>query len=207
MDAETLQTIKEVDSFTCPQCGVPLRPVESGMVSCGKCDWQGEAYLYKPLLLQYEKAQEALPDDATCIHHPTKAAVARCEGTGSFICSLCAAEINGKIYSIQYLDSVGKDKIEKAFDKYLERPDLKMSTAFIISWLFCPLFLVALPLSIYWYVRMFTLRAENELYARVVGPVTLVLYGFVLLALAGFALFAFIGVLGAAAGAAGMEGF
>ena len=118
-----MDKITAVSSFACPHCKTQLE-TPSGVESyCPRCQWTGTAHLFHAIPVTAQRAEEALPDDATCTHHPAKMAVTVCEGTGDFVCALCHVELDGRSYSIQYLDKGGRDKAAKAFDRYLNRPD------------------------------------------------------------------------------------
>ena len=161
--------------FTCPGCGRLLAPLQWGRVRC-ECGWRGEAYLFTPRAMDVAVAEMALPDDATCIHHPRKKATAVCAGTGDYICSLCAIDLNGKTYSAEYLNSADNKKvIGDAFDSKLARPDSRIvlyiallivpyigfiSAAFAFLWI---------PHSFFLYAKALRMRRENPVYHRVVG--------------------------------------
>ena len=177
-----------VTDFRCPKCSRRVDPggVRGAEVRCPYCKWSGRVYLFSPLVKQVDRQEEAMPSDATCAHHPTKQAEVICAGSGDYICALCKIEIDGIAYSAQYLDKVGRDKLKKAFDRYLERPDRSIKHAgilFIIPWLNL-LGVIAWPYLIYKYVQMMRKRSESRLYARLVGRgdvwvcrVLLALYG------------------------------
>src|SRR3712207_1092454 len=94
-DPVTSQPATPVMLFACPSCRAPLDPPAPGRTLCPRCDWRGEAYLFTAKVLAVEAAEAALPDDATCAHHPRKRATAVCAGTGDYVCSLCAVELEG----------------------------------------------------------------------------------------------------------------
>ncbi len=156
-------------AIQCPRCAASLRVESLGLNQCPMCDWTGEVYVFSPPVQEAEKAEKALPDEATCAHHPGKMAVALCAGTGDYICSLCAITLEGKVYSAQHLNRGGRAKLEKAFDRYLSRPDRQVALALVITFLFSPAVLVAVPYSLIRCFSTFKLRRENELYRRVVG--------------------------------------
>jgi signal peptidase I len=120
-------------------------------------------------------AAAALPEDATCLHHPRKKAVAVCAGTGDYVCSLCAIELNGQTYSAEYLNGPGKNLAGKAFDRMLPRPDSQilfyMLLCFVpyLNVIFIAFAFVWIPHAIYLYVKLLRLRRQNEVLARVVG--------------------------------------
>lgn len=155
--------------FRCPGCRERLEPEFDGPVACPTCAWRGEVYRFNPLAPRVDEAQEAMPDDAVCVHHPTKRAVAICEGSGSYICSLCAIDLDGKTYSAQYLEKAGKKKLGSAFVRHLERPDRSLSTALVITLFIFYLAVVTVPFSWYYLAKVVRLRRTDKLYRRVVG--------------------------------------
>jgi hypothetical protein len=164
----------------CPGCAQLLEIGRDGPVECPVCHWRGETYVFNPLPVTVEAAQRALPQDAVCLHHPTKKAVAVCAGTGDYICALCAIDLNGQVYSASYLGGAGKDKVGKSFELYLERPDARIATLLKLS--FVPVLnYVVLPMSLFWipycfylYAKALRLRGTNPLYARVFGTVSVI---------------------------------
>ena len=88
-----------VTEFICPGCTRTLATAEQGSTSCPECGWHGEVYRFVPMAVQINAAETALPDEATCIHHPSKKATAVCAGSGDYICSLCAIDVEGQTYS------------------------------------------------------------------------------------------------------------
>ncbi|MFO7898495.1 MAG: hypothetical protein R6V58_05485, partial [Planctomycetota bacterium] len=159
---------KQVTEFTCPRCRRVLEPPENReLVRCAVCSWKGRVRLFRPLEMRVEPSVDALPEDAVCVHHPKKLAVAVCEGSGDYICSLCAVELNGKTYSAQYLSKAGQDELAGSFDRYLERPDRAATTYLVVSVLFWPLAVVLIPMAIYQYVRIIRLRKKSDIFRRV----------------------------------------
>lgn len=164
-----------ITQFHCPSCRSALEPVSEGPTQCPACNWRGEAYFFTPLAVNVAAAEVALPDDATCIHHPRKKANAICAGTGDYICTLCEVQINGQSYSAEYLNTAGKEKIGKAFDRYLPRPDsqvlLYLLLVFVpgVNYIIVPFAFIWIPHSFFLYRKALRLRRENPLFARVVG--------------------------------------
>ena len=156
-------------AFDCPRCGRNLLPEAEGATSCPSCRWHGEAYLCNPVAVEIEAAKAVLPDDATCVHHPTKQAVAVCAGSGDYVCSLCAITLDGETYSAQYLNKVGKKKAEKAFERRLARPDREVSLCLLFCLFFTIAIPICLPLAIRSLVKMIRQRRTDPLYRQVVG--------------------------------------
>jgi len=177
--------VTQVTQFRCPKCFVMLEPMGGESTRCPTCGWAGRARLFRPVEPFVERAQDALPDDATCIHHPSKQAVAICEGTGDYICSLCAIELDGKTYSAQYLDRAGKDKLAAAFDRDLPRPDRAMGTYLAGAFLLSCFGVVLIPFAIHQFIKALRLHKTNDLYRRVRSRTSIVLGGLVLFAIIG----------------------
>lgn len=172
--------------LTCPTCSDELVVTDSLAASCINCGWSGKAFLFQPLDAKVEFAQDALPDDATCVHHPRKRATATCSGSGDYVCALCCIEIEGKPYSAQYLDTAGKDAIGEAFDRFLPRPDRTVARFLLLCFAF--------PLNVYWLMgapiwipigyfglmKASRLRHQNVMYHEAVSKRKLVFLGVVL---------------------------
>lgn len=113
-----------------------------------------------------------MPDDVTCAFHPSKQATEVCDGTGSYICSLCAVTVADKIYSTEFINNGGLKKIKKGelFERTLPRPDQAAMGYLLLILLFSwtivggPVLLVA---SVVYYFKHLRLRRENALYRRV----------------------------------------
>lgn len=174
----------EATSFTCPGCKAELAGTANTVETrCPACNWIGQVYLFRPLNLQVERAEEALPDDATCAHHPAKQAVAQCGGTGDYICALCSVEVDGTTYSASFLSSKGgKGKLKGAFDRYLPRPDRAMETAIALSFLLGGMFvgIVGIPLAMYYFFKAKRLRREDKIFAEVFSRRRMILDGVIL---------------------------
>lgn len=190
---------------TCAGCNSPLVPDVSGPLRCPHCNWHGEAYVFAPRAVEAKPAEAALTDDATCVHHPRKKAVAVCAGTGDYICSLCAVDVDGQTYGAEYLNAAGKEKASKAFDRILPRPDSQIVLYLIL--IFIPyvnavavaLAFVWIPHAFFLYFKALRLRRENEIFRRVCGrarvvtlPILLSLYALLWLTGAAFGLYAIL---------------
>jgi hypothetical protein len=163
----------------CPGCKTGLTTDVPGMNRCPTCGWTGEFYMFQPATLSIESAELALPDDATCIHHPRKKATAVCAGTGDYICSLCKVDLHGQTYSAQYLEAGGKEKAAKAFDRKLDRPDSKAALYLalpLIPYLNfgAALFgFILLPHGFILLARARRLRREDPIYFQLISPLRL----------------------------------
>lgn len=113
------------NSPACPGCGgFLLNFVDGRPTRCTACNWKGRLFVFDPPVeVTSDRPRQALAGDVTCAFHATKQAVKICAGTGSYICELCAVEVNGQTYSAQYLNQGGTKKIQEAFDRTLKRPD------------------------------------------------------------------------------------
>ncbi len=183
----------EITDFRCPKCRTRVRPdgEQGTQVRCPgrNCRWSGQVFLFNPLLRVVDEAEESLPADATCTQHPTKRAVAVCDGSGDYICALCQIDLDGKTYSAEYLNRVGRDRLKAAFNRYLERPDRTIKTIGVL--LIIPylnlLGVIGLPYAFVKYFQMMKLRRQNSTYRMLVGRggvwvcrVLLVIYGLLL---------------------------
>jgi len=102
---------------------------------------------------------------AVCAHHPDFRAVAICEGSGDFVCALCAAEVGGHPYSVQFLEKAGPDFFDKKFRRALPRPDRKARQwVFIMFLVFPPLLPVAVIMAIFHLANALRLRRTDALF-------------------------------------------
>jgi len=171
-----MRQVSEVLDCPCPRCGLVLVPASSAeQTQCPRCRWRGETFLFKRLQPEIDTAELALPDDATCIHHPRKKAVAVCAGTGDYVCSLCAVELNGQTYSAEYLNAGGKQTLGQAFDRFLPRPDSQIRLYLILNFIpyvdfvFSPFAFLWVPHGFLLYFEALRMRRANPLFARVMG--------------------------------------
>ena len=162
----------------CPgdQCRGSLRHAANGTFQCDTCRMQVNAELFNPVTPVIQSPELAMSEDATCVYHPQKKAVTVCQGTGNFICALCAVEVKGKTYSVQYLESnAGKKATDEMISRYLPRPDRVVNN--ILVALFIPyadaVVFILFPLwAAYGYLqcgKMAKMRRENALYHDLVG--------------------------------------
>jgi hypothetical protein len=166
-----------ITGFVCPRCGQALKADQPSQpsIACVRCNWIGEAYHFWRLPADVTSAEAALPEDAVCIHHPRKKAVAVCAGTGDYICSLCAIELNGQTFSAEYLSNAGRATLSRAFDRFLPRPDSYVMTYFICYFIPYVDFALALfaflwlPHCVILYRRALQMRKENEIFRRAMG--------------------------------------
>lgn len=169
----------EINEIICPRCGIGMAAHSGEEMRCPHCDLKTQTLLFRPLPLLVEHPTPAGPEDATCAHHPTNRAVAICAGTGDYICSLCHVALDGKSYSVQYLEGAGKPALTKSYTHYLPRPDTEIITMAVFTMLVSFLGVILIPLMM---IRFFTvrkLRRDNPLYARLVGPGRMVWLGIV----------------------------
>lgn len=185
---------------TCPKCGNPLTTsTTSSIAACQACRWRGRAYSFDPPPVQIDQPKQALADDATCVHHPNKQAVTVCEGTGSYICALCAVEVNGKTYSADFLNRGGLKKLGEFFDRNLPRPDRAIVYFFVFS--IFPYTAIAGPvLLILAFIRFAQYRkmlTQESLLKRVVPRGRTIVLGLTLIAWLGLYLLVSVGILAA----------
>ncbi len=177
--------------LSCPgnACRGLLHQAANGTFHCDTCRLEVNAELFNPIAPAFASPELAMSDDATCVYHPQKKAVTVCQGTGNFICSLCAVEIKGKTYSVQYLENpAGKKVADDWITRYLPRPDRVVSN--ILVALFIPyadmVVIILFPLwALYGYAqcaKIAKMRRENPLYHDLVGKGRIVI-GVVLLSL------------------------
>jgi hypothetical protein len=174
---ETLPT----GAIACPKCERLLDGSATQRVQCPACAWVGDVVAFSPKALEIEPAKPAMPEDAACNHHQRKKAVAVCAGTGDYICSLCAIELNGQTYSAEFLNGPGKDITGKAFEINLPRPDSQIRTYIVccfipyINAIFVVFAFIWIPHAFFLYARALKLKRENELFRRVFGTASMIL--------------------------------
>ena len=130
---------------------------------------------FNPILFQAERVEAATDEHAVCAHHPEHSAVAMCAGTGNYICTLCAVEINDNTYSVQFLDSpAGRSLVSQRFTSTLPRPDrivwqmLACLLILPITALMFFLFFIWVPIGLVNWFRALRLRRRSTLYRRIV---------------------------------------
>lgn len=162
-------------TFVCPNCNEFLAVEQPGTVVCANCLWRGDIDFFRQAGAEALPTEEAHGDDATCVHHATKKATATCAGSGDYICPLCTVEIEGKPYSLQYLEHAGAHVMEHQFQRYLPRPDSHIMI-YVALVFFVPFTYLWLILSVVWlphayalYFSAIQLRKRNPLFREVVG--------------------------------------
>jgi len=189
-----MEVTTRANGAECPKCNSEITPGSGAgpETVCMSCGWKGHVYLFNPVGAVVRNAREAIPEDATCANHPTKRAETVCEGTGNYICALCAVEIDDKTYSVQYLDGKGKNELTRLFGRYLERPDYSMGFYLALALIIWPAAVILVPMGLFQFYKMIKLRGKNELFAKVVNKYRVALYGFV----AALLVMGFLGILG-----------
>ncbi|MDH5509731.1 MAG: hypothetical protein OEZ32_05175 [Nitrospinota bacterium] len=177
-----LETVK-ISGFDCPSCSERLFTDSSGPTECPSCGWQGQIHILNALREKTEIAGSATPDMAVCAVHPTKQAIAVCAGTGDYICSLCAVEVDGNIFGADYLSKAGRKTVAKSFARHLDRPD-----GAIGFWILLTIFIVFLgplfiPLAIHSYTKAWKLRKNDAIFKRVCSRVDITVWGLILFSL------------------------
>jgi hypothetical protein len=181
----------------CPQCRHWHQPPPPWPSRCERCHTRIGLYTYSPPLRLLDTPEAALPDDVACAFHPNKRAVEVCEGTGSYICTLCAVPVDGKTYSAEFINSGGLKKLagKDPFDRKLPRPDLaaiSYAALILIAWWTVVGGPILLAASIFYYVKHLRLRQSDPLYARVTSPLTSIILPILYVAIVGG--FAFAGL-------------
>jgi len=106
----------------CPQCTERelVLPTSKGQVIC-VCNPGSDLNYIK--LKGFEKvarpviAEKAtLEDDATCLHHPDRQAIAICHGCGILMCGFCSTELEGNSYCLSCFSSEHKQKLPMETD-------------------------------------------------------------------------------------------
>lgn len=149
---------------------------------------------FSPVPMLAPQAETATEEHAVCAHHPEHQAIAVCAGTGNYICALCTVEIDGKTYSVQFLDSPpGQSVVAQRFTSVLPRPD-RIVWQMLASLLILPLtaamlflFFIWVPVGVVNWFRVLRLRGRSNLYRRIVRmpQVVIMLLGLLLWLVAG----------------------
>lgn len=165
-------------TLTCPRCRVRLQQTEDGAVSC-RCGWAGTVQHFQPVRRPVEQARAALGEEAVCAHHPDKQAVAICEGTGDYICALCAVRLGERTYSVQHINRVGAEGLGDQLTRTLPRPDRMLTWMWIgglVTWLcYGVTAMIAASVAILYYVKMFMRRRDDALYREMLSPMRIAL--------------------------------
>lgn len=143
--------------------------VVEGQANGCACGWSGRVWAFDPVPMIVARAQSADAMDATCAHHPTKQASAICAGSGDYICSLCAVELDDETYSAQYLASGGKGLAQKAFERFLPRPDRVLTGIYLVTLFLYFFAAVIFPIAVANFIKLVKLRAQDPIYRRLVG--------------------------------------
>lgn len=174
--------------FVCRDCRTSLQVAQPGAILCPNCGWKGEFYAFPDAIpLEINQPENALPENAVCLHHPNKKAMHTCSATGDYICALCAIELDGAVYGVEYLNSTaGRQKIREIYKCILKRPDRIILVYFIT--LIIPIINIATSaLAVVWIFHGYSLHRQatkahetDPLYARAVTKRALRLYFFFL---------------------------
>ncbi|CAN0446027.1 unnamed protein product, partial [Ectocarpus fasciculatus] len=170
----TVRGSRDRDDVRCPSCRGVFPSTPSWPTRCNLCRSTVAVLEFSPPPNLVEEAKAAMPEDVACAFHPNKRADTVCDGTGSYICALCAVPVGGKTYSTEFINTGGLDRLGKGdvFERTLPRPDAGALWCFVLGLLcFCTLVgPVVLMGYIAWYmVQHRKLRNSSELYARVTG--------------------------------------
>ena len=166
-----------------PGCGGRVRELSHGL-ECARCQLRFVHVGFNPLPWRGDAVDAASEEHAICAHHPEHKATAICQGSGNYICPLCAVEIDGKTYSVQFLDSPpGRHIIVQKFNSMIPRPD-RMAWRLLIYVLLPPITFVMLylsfiwiPVAIYYYVKAIRQRRGDILFRRIFTKFKMILMG------------------------------
>ncbi|MEM7576731.1 MAG: hypothetical protein AAF328_04575 [Planctomycetota bacterium] len=165
------------DDVRCPNCRSIFSKSPAWPTKCQACKATVGILEFEPPLELVDEAKAAMPDDVSCAFHPGKRADTICDGTGSYICSLCAVPIGGKTYSTEFINSGGLERMGKGdiFERTLPRPDYGagscLALSIVLSWTgIAPL--VLLPAGAWYFSRHVKLVKESQLYAKATGEWT-----------------------------------
>jgi len=163
-------------ALRCPIEGCTRTLVQrEGKWFCGKHDAYFSVEEFTPSRLTVDRIEGASEQHAICAHHPEHRAVAVCAGTGNYICALCAVDIDGTPYSVQFLDSAaGKTVLDQRFASSLSRPDRVVWQLLacvlvlpISAFMIFPAF-IWVPVGFIYWVKALRLRRQNALYGQLV---------------------------------------
>ncbi len=164
-------------ALPCPiaGCRSPAQRRDKGWF-CVRHDLNFHVDEFTPLEPSVDRVDTASEQHAICAHHPENRAVAECAGTGNYICALCAVDIDGATYSVQFLDSAaGEAVLSERFASSLPRPDrlvwhlLAFTLVFPITVIMLFLSFVWVPVAFIYWAKLIRMRQGNELYRRVVS--------------------------------------
>ena len=123
--------------LTCSFCKTPLRPENHPgplFVPCPECRRGIRVALFPAYVRPPEVAQAAvaMPQEATCFFHATKAASVPCDGCGRFLCSLCDVEISGRHYCPSCLEGGRRaESMQPLVMRHVRYDVIAMSMAFV----------------------------------------------------------------------------
>ena len=161
----------------CPMKGCLRHLVQRGeRWYCGQHDLYFHVEEFASTEPPVDRVDAATEQHAICAHHPENRAVAECAGTGNYICALCAVDIDGVTYSVQFLDSTaGKALVAERFASSLPRPDrlvwhlLAFLCVLPITIVMIFLSFIWVPVAFIYWVKAIRVRRDNELYRRIVS--------------------------------------
>lgn len=100
--------------FQCPRCQADVTTTQSAPdlgaerpmreeITCPGCGEWLTIYLFRPVPIDCAAPAPAVDNEAVCTQHPGNRAVATCEKSGDYCCSLCAVQFKGVTYSATWL--------------------------------------------------------------------------------------------------------
>ncbi len=156
----------------CPNCKAALDPqsIESDRLArCPACASEISTTLYPAVYRwqdSYSSGASKLDGESSCFYHADRKAVAICEVSGRFLCSLCDIEISGKHYSPEVVSR----EIKEGELKHLKK-GARLDDGIALGLALVPLTMVGLyffwitaPVSIFFGVR--AIRKQESLLPR-----------------------------------------
>ncbi len=175
MDAPTASppappTPPALPGAACPRCREPFT-ADGTRRRCAACGWTGRVSVFTPPPgANDDRPELAGIDDATCTFHPDKKATAICEGTGSYICALCAVEVRGRTFSAEYINTGGDPTVTRQHRPALPRPDRYITLLSLAIILFWPATVITTFFVIYGFVKHLRMLRTDSVYRDVHGP-------------------------------------
>lgn len=193
MTAVPVTGTRLADDVRCPNCRGVFSQSPGWPTRCDLCRATVAVLDFDPPMELVDEAKAAMPDDVSCAFHPGKRAETVCDGTGSYICSLCAVPVGGKTYSAEFINNGGLERLGKGdvFERTLPRPDYVAWSCLVLAILTLwtgvgPLVLV--PVGGWQFARHVKLKKTSSLYAKATGRMTTALLAIVYLVIGGLVL-------------------
>lgn len=151
--------------IVCPGCS-SLFDAREGDVVCLRCGESLRIFLFSP----HEGGNASIPDagvdDVPCLHHPRNKAETSCARCGSFICRLCAVEINTKTFCAKCLDAKERMEGHDLLATTLPRHDRRIISVLAFPIVLPFLYPLAIPYAVYQFRKISTESRRNPLAGR-----------------------------------------